>query len=669
MSPSAAAVSRDEGIGMLPLALLLLQAPAQQPARGVARIEVSPAAAQLEVGQTLQLSARALDANGQPVPGAVVQWFADGSEGSVDSTGLVTAGYLGKVRVAVVAGMPGQGRPAFAEVTVRVMPRAASRIEVVPATERLVVGQRLTLTGTAFSADGDRRDDEVRFTSSSPRILEVTRDGRLVAKAAGVARITAAAGAARAERTIRVDANTIAMLDLAPAATTVRTGDVVRFTATPRTARGQAVTGLPVRWAVAATRGVAQVDEEGAFVAEAEGTYTVTATVGTQSADASIRVLARDVGRPFEVTGRLPIAFRSGEVWVHPSGSCAYLTTLADRVYAVDVRDPASPTIVDSMMVNARIINDVMTTEDGRYGVFSREGASDRKNGLIIFEATDPCHPKPIADYTETVTGGVHSSFVYQGRAYITDDATGSLRVIDIRDPYHPKETGRWQTTQSEAGRYIHDVEVKDGLAYLSYWNDGLIILDVGNGIRGGSPERPQFVSQLKYDLEKLYSRVDQLYGLAARGTHTAWRHRNYIFVGDEVYGADMPKGLRDGNDLTFGRLHVIDVSDITKPKEVAWYEPTDGGVHNVWVAGDTLYLGNYQGGARALDISGELKGDLLRQGREISWMLTADDAGDRPRAAFAWGAVVKDGSIYVPDINTGLWILRLAPKKTPAVP
>ena len=84
----------------------------------------------------------------------------------------------------------------------------------------------------------------------------------------------------------------------------------------------------------------------------------------------------------------------------------------------------------------------------------------------------------------------------------------------------------------------------------------------------------------------------------------------------------------------------------------------------NVWVLGDTLYMGNYQGGARVLDISGELKGDLLRQGREMSWILTADSVGHRPRATFAWGAVVRDGNIFVPDINTGLWILRLEPKQ-----
>jgi hypothetical protein len=456
-----------------------------------------------------------------------------------------------------------------------------------------------------------------------------------------------------------------------PALKNVRTGDVVRLKAQAQDAKGKVVADLPVRWAVSAVAasGVAQIDANGVFVAETPGKYTVTGSVGERSADAVIQVEPRRVGRGMIVQGRLPLPFRTAEVWVHPSGTCAYLSTIADRVYAIDVANPAEPRVVDSMVTNARLVNDVMTTEDGRYGVFSREGASDRKNGIVVFDASDPCHPKPVSEYTETVTGGVHSSYVSQGYVYLTDDATGSMRVIDIRQPLKPKEVARWQTEQTEAGRYVHDVAVTDGLAYLSYWNDGLIILDVGNGVKGGRPEAPKFVSQYKYDLNETYARVDQLYGLGSRGTHTAWRHGNYVFVGDEVYASQPSKGLADGNDLTFGRLHVIDVSNLEKPKEVAWYEPTDGGVHNVWAAGDTLYLGNYQGGARALDISGELKGDLLRQGREISWILTADSMGVRPRATFAWGAVVKDGNIFVPDINSGLWILKLEPKKEPATP
>jgi hypothetical protein len=50
---------------------------------------------------------------------------------------------------------------------------------------------------------------------------------------------------------------------------------------------------------------------------------------------------------------------------------------------------------------------------------------------------------------------------------------------------------------------------MKDGLAYLSYWNEGLVILDVGKGIKGGSPENPKFVSQFKYDLNALYREVE----------------------------------------------------------------------------------------------------------------------------------------------------------------
>jgi len=197
-----------------------------------------------------------------------------------------------------------------------------------------------------------------------------------------------------------------------------------------------------------------------------------------------VHVAAREVGRGIEVRGRVPITMSAAEVWVHPSGTCAYLSTIADRVYAIDITDVTHPKIVDSMMTNARIVNDVMTTEDGKYGVFSREGASDRKNGIVVFDASSPCHPKPVSEYTQTVSGGVHSSYVYKGYAYITDDATGSMRVIDIQDPQHPKEAARWQTEQTEAGRYLHDIMVVDGLAYLAYWNDGLVILDVGNGMK-----------------------------------------------------------------------------------------------------------------------------------------------------------------------------------------
>jgi len=95
----------------------------------------------------------------------------------------------------------------------------------------------------------------------------------------------------------------------------------------------------------------------------------------------------------------------------------------------------------------------------------------------------------------------------------------------------------------------------------------------------------------------------------------------------------------------------------------VAWYEPEYGGVHNVWVAGDTLYVGAYNAGFRAFDVSGELRGDLRAQGREIASIAMSDPNGFIPNAPMTWGVVVKNGLAYVNDFDTGLFIVRMEPE------
>ena len=90
---------------------------------------------------------------------------------------------------------------------------------------------------------------------------------------------------------------------------------------------------------------------------------------------------------------------------------------------------------------------------------------------------------------------------------------------------------------------------------------------------------------------------------------------------------------------------------------------------YNVWVAGDTLYLGAYNAGFRAFDISGELRGDLRAQRREIVHAQVSSPDGFIPNFTMTWGVVVKNGLAYVNDINGGLFIVRIEPKKTDLVP
>jgi len=106
--------------------------------------------------------------------------------------------------------------------------------------------------------------------------------------------------------------------------------------------------------------------------------------------------------------------------------------------------------------------------------------------------------------------------------------------------------------------------------------------------------------------------------------------------------------------------LHVVDVSDILNPRKVAEYAVPEGGAHNVWVKDDILVMGYYGGGGRALDVSGELRGDLYAQGREIARLWTGDPEGYRPNMPFAWGARQFGDHIFFNDINSGIWIMKL---------
>ncbi|HJS47369.1 MAG TPA: hypothetical protein VJ773_05220, partial [Gemmatimonadales bacterium] len=519
--------------------------------------------------------------------------------------------------------------------------------------------------------------DRVTWSSSAPRIVRVGGEGQLTALAPGRAVVVARTGQAEGSLAVEVVGTPVARVELSPAEARARTGDVLRFTARAIGANGRPIDGLTPSWSFAPGQG--RVDPDGAFVGYEPGEYTVSASFGQAGAEAVVTLVPRDVRRPLTVVGRLPRElFNTEEVWLHPDGRHAYLGTGGggDRLYALDISDPANPAVTDSIVANTRRVNDVMTTPDGKVMVFTREGASDRRNGIVIATVEDPAHPRPVAEFTDGVTAGVHSAFIYADpkhgtHVFLTNDGTGAIHVVNIDDPARPREVAQWRTDRPDAGRTLHDVDVQDGLAYLSYWNDGLVILDVGNGLKGGRPDAPVLVSRYKYDLNALYRDVEAVGGPGfIRGTHTAWRHRNYVFIADEVFPASPVKGAKDASaGRAYGRLQVIDVSDLAAPRPVAFYEPEFGGVHNIWVAGDTLYMGAYNAGFRAFDVSGELRGDLRAQGREMAHLNTADLGGRVKNSAMTWGVVVRDGLAFVNDMHNGLWIVRMEPRREEPLP
>jgi hypothetical protein len=623
----------------------------------IATVEVTPAQATASLGSKLTFKAVAKDASGQILPDPVKYWYASPFDASgAEQNGQISFFQPGEITVGALIG----NKFGYAHVTVG-RPHIA-KIDVVAPSAPILVGATHRLIAVPSNASGDPRTDiAFAWTSENSSVATVDAAGFVRALKPGKTKIRATGDGVTSETTVEVVKNSIKSLSVSPGSSSAKTGEVVHFSA--KDSGGSAIPA-EISWSVQGSG--ANIWPDGTFVAERPGTYAIIAAAGDRTSSASIVVTPRNISREVEVVGHaMPKDEQFAEEWVW--GHYAYLSAISDKLYIFDISDPAHPQASDPLKVDARLINDVSVTADGKIGVITREGASNRKNGIVFLDTSDAMHPKVISEYTATVTGGVHSAYINSHYVYLTDDATGSMRVIDFADVKNPKEVARWQIESagqmqialpegegvSTAGRYLHDLQIVDGLAYLAYWRDGIVILDVGNGLKGGSPEHPQFVSNYRFNYDELYGS-----GWLA-GSHAVYRYKNYIFVGDEVFPGVFSIASHERIPVR-GIAHVLEVTDLAHPREVATYSVPEAGSHNIWVVDDILYMGYYNGGARVVDVSGELRGELYNQGREIAHFWSGDATGYRPNVPFAWGAFPHDGSIYVNDVHGGLWIVRL---------
>lgn len=634
----------------------------QTQSRTVNKVSILPANAQAEAGQQLQLKTVITDERGRQTEIKAGFWIALPTElATVDADGKLTLLAAGEVQVVAIV----NGKQV--RTTIRVNAARAAKVEIDGLNAPLVVGESAKLTAKVFDAKGNQNKD-VRLTwaSDNQAVATVDAAGQVTALSVGKAKITATADGASGSLIIELRKNDVHGLSLLPRLATARTGEVIRFYADAKDAAGSPAKHAQVRWSVSGKG--AMIERDGRFVAELPGKYEITALAGEKLEVSVVTVVERGIERELETVGRIPLGvLQASEVW--PFGNYLYVAIYKDELRVYDISDPAKPALTETLKIDARTILDVSLTRDGRVGVLTREGASNRQNGLVFLDTSDLAHPKILSAFTETISGAVHNAFIDGHYVYLTDDATGSMRVVDFRDAKNPKQVARWELalpmTKSESehagmtlgGRHLHDVQVKDGLAYLAYWRDGLVILDVGAGIRGGSPEQPKLVSQFRFNHADLYGK-----GWLA-GTREVFRHGNYVFVGDEVIPAefDPNKGPRR---IGRGILHVIDVTDIANPRRVAEYALPEGGAYNVWAEGDWLAMGYYGGSGRVLDVSGELIGNLANQGREVARLQVQQPAELAQTAPFTYGARIFGNFVFLNDVQTGIWITKLGKQK-----
>jgi len=425
-----------------------------------------------------------------------------------------------------------------------------------------------------------------------------------------------------------------------------RQGDVVTYSALALDSAGQALTLSDLSWSVVPSA-IGTILPDGRFVGTGSGPATIVASSQSVSATLDINVQARALSAAgFSVVGKGIVHARfTSDLWVH--GNVAYTGTwgirnetglMGNRLYVWDVSNPAAPVLTDSVMVDARTVNDVKVRAVGTLAVITHEVSNDQLNGVTLLDLTNPLHPAVITRFTAPdLSPGIHNSWIDGNFVYLVVDGVGNgLRVLDVSNPAAPQIVASFYAGSS----FLHDVYVRDGLAFLSHWDAGLVILDVGNGIAGGSPSNPMEVSRVQ---------------TKSGQTHNAWYwpQAGYVFVGEE--------------DFNFpGTMHVVDVHDLTRPREVASFAVAGATPHNFWLdeSRGILYAAWYQTGVHAIDVTGELLGALDRQGREYG--VTTYGApggcffsGGTTLDSCTWAPQLQGGVLYLSDLNNGLVALQ----------
>lgn len=304
-------------------------------------------------------------------------------------------------------------------------------------------------------------------------------------------------------------------------------------------------------------------------------------------------------------------------------------------------------------------------------GVHSRQfgvRGKDFAAGMRVYDLSDPAKPRRIG-YLTVEGCGLHRIWYDGGRyayasALIDGFSDHILLIIDMSDPTHPVEAGRWwipgmwaeggETPSWKSGRVaLHHAVIADGIAYGGWRDGGLTIVDVHD------PAHPRLIAHCNWRPP------------FGGGTHSCLPllDRDLLVVADESVldnCADQVKytwifDIRE-------KSNPISISTFPTPSEQDYCaKPGHFGPHNLHenrigsFQSATRIFATYQNaGVRVFDISNPFRPEELGYFVPPLPERMTEGRKGRPLATHTTDVFVdREGLAYITDFNSGVYIVE----------
>ena len=378
---------------------------------------------------------------------------------------------------------------------------------------------------------------------------------------------------------------------------------------------------------------------------------------------------AQAASASLEVVGRTELGARGLNAGLAVAGACAYVGSRGEGpVAVVDISDPTHPAPSGELPARPATTARELRAfpEAGWLVVLDYATRAGGANRLQFYRWTDSCL-RPVA------AGGVdfgartpHEMYLWRDPAHpgrvliyvaMFGGGAGDLQVVDASDVAAPRVIGTGPALPGPLHSVALDPEGRR--AYLSDWTGGLFLADTSTFADGASAPRVTLLTAAANAYRTPPGNVHSAVPVPGR--------RDLVLVTDERY----PRPA--GAGCPFGPAHLVDVSDPAHPRATATLaipenDPSrcPGAAPGTWTSHNPTLTQNlalvtwYSGGLQAWDTADAGAPAELAELRPAGTRALAGDPQLGATATMTWSyPVIRDGLIYVADINQGLLVVR----------